>query len=87
VPTDFFALAFEYMVDAAQRSVMFTYVMRDRGNQYLEQLAEKVPNVLNYAPEPVVDRRTFERPVNYGLVRIIPPKGVEMDPLRRPFVW
>src|SRR5205823_12081073 len=29
---------------------------------------------------------TLERPVNYGLVRIVPPAGVDIDPLRRPFV-
>ena len=26
------------------------------------------------------------RPINYGLVRIVPPEGVEVDPLKRPFV-
>lgn len=28
----------------------------------------------------------MERPVNYGLARIIPPEGVEIDPRKRPFV-
>jgi pimeloyl-ACP methyl ester carboxylesterase len=84
--TDSFAVALEYMIDAAQRSVLFADVMRQRGNQYLEHLAMKVPNVLNYAAELVLDGRTFERPVNYALVRIIPPRGVEIDPKRRPFV-
>ena len=28
----------------------------------------------------------FERPVNYALVRIVPPETVEIDPTRRPFV-
>src|SRR3974377_1158614 len=83
---DFFAPAFEYMVDAAQRSVLFADVMRRRGNQYLEHLAEKVPHVLHYAADLVLDGRTFERPVNYALARMIPPKGVEIDSRRRPFV-
>ena len=30
--------------------------------------------------------RTLDRPVNYGLVRVVPPSGVEIDPTRRPFV-
>ena len=30
--------------------------------------------------------RELERPVNYGLVRIIPPPGITVDPTRRPFV-
>jgi pimeloyl-ACP methyl ester carboxylesterase len=83
---DFFAPAIEYMIDAAQRRVLFTDVMRERGNRYLEHRAEKVPHVLDYAAEPVLDGRTFARPVNYALARIIPPKGVEIDSRRRPFV-
>jgi hypothetical protein len=78
--------AVEYMLDAAQRSVLFWDVMRQRGNAYLEHLAEPVPHVLDYEVELVADGRTFERPVNYGLVRIVPPQGVELDATRRPFV-
>jgi hypothetical protein len=74
------------MVDAAQRSVLFWDVMRQRGNQYRQHLAEAVPNVLDYEVELVVSGKTLERPVNYGLVRVIPPAGVEIDPTRRPFV-
>jgi Protein of unknown function (DUF3141) len=81
-----FAPAMEYMVDAAQRSLLFWDVMRQRGNQYHEHAAEKVPNVLSYEAELVIDGRTLPRPVNYMLARIIPPAGVEIDPTRRPFV-
>ena len=62
------APVFEYMVDAAQRSVLFWDVMRQRGNQYREHLAETAPHVLDYEVELVVDGRTLERPVNYVLV-------------------
>jgi Protein of unknown function (DUF3141) len=85
-PFGMFATAMEYMVDAAQRSVLFWDVMRQRGNQYREHMAETVPNVLDYEVELVVDGRTLERPVNYGLVRVVPPPGTEIDPTRRPFV-
>src|ERR1700726_812644 len=85
-PPSFFASALEYMVDAGQRSVLFLDVMRQRGLQYSEHLAETVPHVLDYSVELIVDGRTLERPVNYGLVRITPPKGVEIDLKRRPFV-
>jgi pimeloyl-ACP methyl ester carboxylesterase len=81
-----FAPAMDYMVDAAQRSMLFCDVMRQRGNQYREHLAETVPHVLDYEVELVVDGRTLARPVNYGLVRVVPPAGVELDPTRRPFV-
>ena len=35
-----FAPAMEYMVDAAQRSILFWDVMRQRGNQFREHEAE-----------------------------------------------
>ena len=78
--------AMDYMIDAAQRTVLFWDVMRQRGNQYREHLAEAVPNVLNYEAELIIDGRTLKRPVNYGLVRIVPPKGMTINPQRRPFM-
>ena len=80
------APAAEYMVDAAQRTALFLDVLRQRGNQYREHLAQTAPHVLSFEGEVVIDGRTLERPVNYGLVRIIPPKGVAIDQTRRPFV-
>src|SRR5262245_34341133 len=85
-PLGVFAPAMEYMVDAAQRSVLFCDVMRQRCNQYPEHLAETAPHVLDYEVELLVDGRTLDPPVNYGLVRVVPPPGVELDPTRRPFV-
>jgi Protein of unknown function (DUF3141) len=81
-----FAPAFEYMVDATQRSVLFWDVMRQRGNQYREHLEEAAPHVLHYDVELVVDGRKLDRPVNYGLVRVVPPKGIEIDSTLRPFI-
>src|SRR5215468_10427785 len=81
-----FAPAFEYLVDAAQRSVLFLDVMRQRGNQFREHLAKTAPHVLDYDVELIVDGRTLQRPVNYALVRIVPPKAVQLDPAQRPFV-
>src|SRR6478672_574019 len=81
-----FAPAIEYMVDSTQRNVLFWDVMRQRGNQYHEHMAKDAPHVLSYAAEIVIDGRTLERPVNYALARIIPPKGVDIDQRRRPFV-
>src|SRR3954468_816790 len=85
-PFGVFAPAMEYMVDAAQRSVLFWDVMRQRGNQYREHLAETAPHVLDYGVELIIDGRTLSRPVNYVLVRVIPPEGVELNPKLRPFV-
>src|SRR5262245_53824648 len=89
VRSDMFGLfgpAMDYMIDAGQRTVLFWDVMHERGNQYREHMAEAVPNVLSYQAELIVDGRTLNRPVNYGLVRIAPPQGVTIDPRRRPFV-
>ena len=76
----------EYMTDAAQRTLLFWDVLRQRGNQYRAHLAETAPNVLDYAVELVIDGRTLARPVNYALVRVVPPPGIEIDPKLRPFV-
>jgi hypothetical protein len=74
------------MVDAGQRSVLFLDILRQRGDQYREHVAQTAPNVLSYAVELIIDGRNLEQPVNYALVRIIPPKGVEIDLKRRPFI-
>ena len=85
-PLGFFGPFIEYMTDATQRSVLFWDVMRQRSSQYRDHLAETVPHVLDYQAELVMDGRTLKRPVNYLLVRIVPPEGTEIDPSRRPFV-
>ena len=61
-----FGSAVDYMVDAAQRTVLFWDVMRQRGDQYREHLAQTVPHVLSYEAELIIDGRTLKRPVNYG---------------------
>jgi pimeloyl-ACP methyl ester carboxylesterase len=76
----------EYCVDFAQRSVLFWDTLRQRGNNYVEHTAEGMPPVLHFDYEMVLDARTFARAVNYALVRIVPPKGVKVDPKRRPYV-
>jgi hypothetical protein len=81
-----FSLLTDYLVDAAQRSILFLDVMRRRGNQYHEHLGETAPHVLDYQAELIIDGRTLGRPVNYCLVRVIPPAGSTIDLTRRPFV-
>jgi len=76
----------DYGVDAAQRSVLFWDTLRRRGNNYLEHVRAGLPPVLHFDYETVVDGRKLARPVNYALVRIVPPKGVTVDPKRRPYV-
>src|SRR5580692_2612611 len=80
------ASAVEYVLDAGQRSVLFMDILRRRGDQYQEHVAQTAPHVLQYAVELILDGRKLDEPVNYALVRIIPPKGVEIDLERRPFI-
>jgi Protein of unknown function (DUF3141) len=80
------ASAVEYMLDAGQRSVLFMDILRRRGDQYREHITQTAPNVLHYAAELIMDGRKLDEPVNYALVRIIPPKGVEIDLERRSFI-
>ncbi len=75
-----------YMTDAAQRSVLFLDVLRERGNVYIEHVKEGSPPLLAFKWEIVLDGRTFDRPVNYALVRILPPEGVKVDDAKRPFL-
>jgi pimeloyl-ACP methyl ester carboxylesterase len=75
-----------YATDFAQRSVLFWDVLRERGNNYIEHKKEGTPPLLAFKWEIISDGRTFQRPVNYALIRIIPPEGVQIDDTKRPFI-
>ncbi|WP_244433731.1 DUF3141 domain-containing protein [Azospirillum sp. B506] len=76
----------DYWIDASQRSILFLDALRRRGNTHFEHGARTAPNVLSFDFEVIADGRSFERPVNYGLVRIVPPAGVAVDERKRPFI-
>jgi Protein of unknown function (DUF3141) len=76
----------EYWIDAWQRAILFLDVLRQRGNNFFEQSARTTPNVLSFDAELLLDGRKLKRPVNYGLVRIIPPSGTAIDETKRPFI-
>ena len=65
------------VTDLTQRSVLFWETLLQRGNQYVEHQRAGMPPVLHFDYETVLDARTFARPVNYALLRITPPEGVE----------
>ena len=75
-----------YWVDAWQRGVLFLDVLQQRSKQYEEHAAKPTPHVLKFGVELVMDGRKLPRPVNYLLARVIPPKGVEVNEKKRPFV-
>lgn len=76
----------QYATDAAQRSVLFLDTLRQRGNNHLEHEAAGRPPLLHFKCEMVMDARGFEQPVNYALVRIVPPEGVVVGEARRPYL-
>jgi pimeloyl-ACP methyl ester carboxylesterase len=76
----------EYNVDFVQRSILFWDTLRQRGNNFLAHEAAGKPPVLAYRYEMLSDGRTFERRVNHALVRIVPPKGIEVDDRLRPYI-
>jgi Protein of unknown function (DUF3141) len=78
--------AWAYWTDACQRTILFWDVLRLRGERYREHVAKAAPHVLKFEHELLVDGRTLPRPVNYALVRVVPPDGIEVDPHKRPFV-
>jgi pimeloyl-ACP methyl ester carboxylesterase len=85
-PWDLWTPGAQYGIDFAQRSLIFWDTLRQRGNNFIEHERQGLPPVLHFAHEVVMDGRTFERPVNYALLRIVPPQGTECDVTRRPYV-
>lgn len=78
--------AFDFYVDAWQRSVLMLDVLQKRSVRYETHAAKPAPHVLKFGCELIADGRELERPVNYVLARVTPPKGVRIDDRKRPFV-
>ncbi|MFA6033274.1 MAG: DUF3141 domain-containing protein, partial [Myxococcota bacterium] len=76
----------DYTTDAFQRQILFWDTMRQRGDNWLEHRSMGRPPVLLYDYEIIIDGTTLERPVNYSLLRIIPPEESAVDPKKRPFM-
>jgi pimeloyl-ACP methyl ester carboxylesterase len=85
IPNPFNAFQ-EYCIDAWQRSILTLDILHERGVNYDDRAAETAPNVLTFDAELIVDGRTLSRPVNYALMRIVPPADVTVDSAKRPFV-
>jgi pimeloyl-ACP methyl ester carboxylesterase len=81
-PARWVEYACDYLVDSAQRSILFWDILRKRGNVYLEHVSQGQPPVLVFDYEPILDGRTLDRPVNYALVRILDRR--RLQPPQRP---
>ena len=69
----------DYWVDATQRAILMLDALRQRGDTQIARSQSVAPNVLSFQVELLVDGRQLARPVNYGLVRVIPPHGAVVD--------
>jgi len=78
--------ATDYWIDAAQRSILFMDVLRERGDERNHRAEQTAPHVLTFQFEVVMDGRHLERPVNYGLLHILQPDGIQPDATKRPFI-
>ncbi len=67
---DYAADAYDYLVDAGQRSVLFMDTLRKRGNIYFEQIQNGKPPVLTFGYDIIMDGRDLSRPVAFSLARI-----------------
>jgi len=60
----------EYLVDSVQRSIIFTDILRKRGNNYIKHIRSGQPPVLTFNYEMILNAKNFKHPANYALVRI-----------------
>jgi pimeloyl-ACP methyl ester carboxylesterase len=76
----------DYARDSAQRFVLTLDVLRERGNNDIAHEAAGMPPVLIYDYDVVMDGKDFSPPVNYYLLKIKPPAGVETFDWKRPYL-
>ena len=83
-PLDIWKSWSEYLTDSNQRKALVFETLRKRGNIYVDHVESGMPPVLDFQYEVIMDGKNFSSPVNYLLLKIIPPKGVVIDEKRAP---
>jgi pimeloyl-ACP methyl ester carboxylesterase len=78
--------ALAYLTDASERMVLTIDALVQRGNNDIAHEKAGTPPVLIYKSEVVFDGATLPRPVNYVLLKILPPEGVEVFDWKRPYL-
>jgi hypothetical protein len=76
----------EYFTDACQRGVLFLDLLHRRGNEEKEITARSMATVLRFDYELLMSGRSLAKPINFVLTRIVSPRAVKIDPLKRPVV-
>jgi pimeloyl-ACP methyl ester carboxylesterase len=75
-----------YASDMARRGLLTLDTLRQRGNNDIAHEAAGTPPVLDYDYEVVIDGAGLPRPVNYMLLKILPPVGVTIDAAKQPYM-
>ena len=78
--------AADYATDFWQRSLIFLDILRQSGNQQAEMTSRPINAVLIFDYEVILRGDSLPRPVNYALVRVVPPQGTVIDETKRPVV-
>src|SRR3954451_4445937 len=78
--------AVEYATDFWQRWAIFLDILRQSGNQQEEMTSRPVNAVLIFDHEVILKGTELPKPVNYALVRVVPPPGTVIDDTKRPVV-
>ncbi|WP_114638292.1 DUF3141 domain-containing protein [Polynucleobacter necessarius] len=74
----------EYLTDSNQRKALVFETLRKRGNIYVDHVESGMPPVLDFKYEIIMDGKDLSSPVNYLLLKIVPPQGVTIDEGRAP---
>jgi pimeloyl-ACP methyl ester carboxylesterase len=83
---EFIKEARAYARDACERFILTLDVLRERGNNDAAHEAAGTPPVLIYDYDVALDGRTLSPPVNYYLLKIKPPEGVQVHDWKRPYL-
>lgn len=70
-PLNWWLDAWNYQVDAWQRSVLFLDTLRQRADNMIEHEKNGMPPLLDFKYEMVLDARSFDPPANYAMLKII----------------
>ncbi|MDM1715397.1 DUF3141 domain-containing protein [Thiopseudomonas alkaliphila] len=75
-----------YLGDLSQRWVLFLDTLRQRGDNTLAHAAAGYPVLLKFDYEVILDGLSFNRPVNYSLLKITPRAEDKIDPTLPPVI-
>ncbi|HUO53361.1 MAG TPA: DUF3141 domain-containing protein, partial [Rhodoblastus sp.] len=76
----------DHATDVMQRFALTLDTLRERGNNDIAHEAAGTPPVLIYDTEVAMDGAALPRPVNYMLLKVLPPAGVEIFDWKRPYM-